>query len=176
MGAIGHHGTTRAAADAIVREGFKPSSNTFDWLGDGVYFFQEGRSRAQDWALKVAGSEEWAVIEAEIDLTDCMDLLERSWSELLSEARDAIVSQHRRAGLRLPKQDGLAHGMDRLVINYAVGVLESRGHRVASVRAAFQEGEPAFPGSALFSMSHVQIAVRDQSVIRVVNVDGGVTI
>ena len=173
MRARGFHGTTRRAAEAILRDGFKQSRNPFDWLGDGVYFFQESRTRAQMWAEEHAKGGEWAVIEADIDLDSCMDLLERPWSELLAEAHDAVVAQHRRAGLRLPKQEGLAHGMDRLVINYAVGVLEDRGFHVASVRAAFQEGSPAFPGSALFSLSHVQIAVSDASAIDVLGTDYG---
>ena len=61
--------------------------------------------------------------------------------------------------------------MDRLVINYAVGALAEHGVVVRSARAAFAEGEPAFPGSALFSLSHVQIAVRDAAVLHNVSLE-----
>ena len=169
---VGYHGTSRAAAEAILDEGFKASSNRFDWLGDGVYFFQDQPSRAQQWAEERYGSD-GVVLEAEIDLTDCMDLLDLSWFALVSEAHDAVVASHRSARLRLPKQEGLAHGLDRLVINYAVGVLYDRGLNIRSVRGVFAEGRPAFPGSALLDRAHIQIAVRDPAAIVKVGYLGG---
>ena len=55
--------------------------------------------------------------------------------------------------------------MDRYVINYAVGVLAERGLKIRTIRAAFSEGKPVFPNSALLDLSHVQIAVRDTGLI-----------
>lgn len=38
----GYHGTTLARADAILENGqFQLSQNPWDWLGDGVYFWQD---------------------------------------------------------------------------------------------------------------------------------------
>jgi hypothetical protein len=51
------------------------------------------------------------------------------------------------------------------VINRTVKLLGREGIRVRSVRSAFIEGEPLFPGSALWSRAHVQIAVRDAAAI-----------
>lgn len=65
------------------------------------------------------------------------------------------------------KIKGLAlAGLDRAVINFTVDRLENENAKIIGVRAAFQEGKPAFENSALFSRSHVQIAVRDPSVIK----------
>ncbi len=55
--------------------------------------------------------------------------------------------------------------MDRLVINMAADALAQSGQPVRSVRGVFQEGRPAFPGSALYDQAHIQIAVRDSSVV-----------
>lgn len=171
----GFHGTSSLAADTILAEGFLSSRNPFDWLGDGVYFFQDGSDDAWRWARKNFG-EDAVVMRAEVDLDGCMDLLEREWFELLAYAHDAVVEQHRSAGLRLPKQGGLAHGMDRLVVNFAVGVLEAEGMHIRSVRGVFAEGRPAFAGSALLDLAHIQIAVRDTDALgRLTVVRGGAT-
>ncbi|HEX2058980.1 MAG TPA: hypothetical protein VHI71_11505 [Actinomycetota bacterium] len=58
-----------------------------------------------------------------------------------------------------------AHRLDREVINYVVAVLADNGIVVRSVREAFSEGAPVFPGSALTRLAHVQVAVRDLSMI-----------
>ena len=56
--------------------------------------------------------------------------------------------------------------MDREIINYAVGILEASDMHIACVRGVFTEGQPAYPGSALFDLAHIQIAVRDTEVIQ----------
>lgn len=71
------------------------------------------------------------------------------------------------AGVRRAARTGSsgAHRLDRNVLNYLADGLERKGLVVRSMRAAFPEGEPLFPGSALLSRAHVQIAVRDLSAI-----------
>ena len=59
-----------------------------------------------------------------------------------------------------PVQKGKSHRLDRDVLNYGIGLLEAEGLAVRGVRGAFTEGMPAYPNSALFTQSHVQIAVR----------------
>jgi len=116
------------------------------------------------WARERHGQDA-AVMRALIDLDGCLDLLQPSWFAVLDGAHDRVLAQLAAAGLTPPAQRGLAHGMDRLVVNYVVGALDERGMHIRSVRAAFAEGDPAYPGSALFSLSHVQIAVRDETVL-----------
>lgn len=161
----GWHGTTRETTKAVLGgESLRPSRSRWDWLGDGVYFFQDSAERAWKWARE-RHAVEASVIRARIDLDGCLDLLQPRWFGVLEGLHDRVLSQLDVAGLTPPAQRGLAHGMDRLVINYAVGALAGKGLHIRSVRAAFAEGEPAFPGSALFSLSHVQVAVRDPAVL-----------
>jgi hypothetical protein len=49
----GYHGTSRNAAEMIVSEGWKLSQNEYDWLGDGVYFWQDAPHRALEWAQQM---------------------------------------------------------------------------------------------------------------------------
>lgn len=161
---LGFHGTDIPSAASIMQNGFRLSRNPYDWLGDGVYFFQDAPARAWEWAYEHHGSQA-AVLSSTIRLDNCMDLLDIRWTGVLSDAYDAFLQQLQRTGQRPPVQTPGAHRLDRDVINYAVGVLQDRGTHVHVVRASFSEGGPVFPGSALFSRAHVQIAVRDLSAI-----------
>ena len=147
-------------ADIIERDGFQLSRNAYDWLGDGVYFFQDGPLRAWQWARE-QHEDDAAVIGADIRLVDCMDMLDLSWVDVLRDAYDEIVSQLEEEGQAIPRQSAGAHPLDRDVINYAVSVLEDSGTHISCVRSVFQEGQPIYPGSALYALSHVQIDVRD---------------
>ena len=50
---IGYHGCDATVAERLLAgEPFAPSDNNFDWLGRGVYFWEYGYQRAQDWAMQ----------------------------------------------------------------------------------------------------------------------------
>ncbi len=163
----GYHGTSLQAAIAIEQQRqFRLSCNEHDWLGDGVYFFQDAPERAWEWA-ETHYTLFPAVIGAHLRFhpTESIDLLDIHWTHTLTDAYDAFLGELMRANLAVPRQTSGAHRLDRAVINYAVGVLEQQGVIIRAVRAAFAEGAPVFPGSALFDRAHVQIAIRDPSLI-----------
>jgi hypothetical protein len=134
-------------------------------LGDGVYFWQDAPARAWDWAVKLHG-EQAAVVASRIRLEDCMDLLDIHWYSVLADAYNSLIAQLKQAGLAIPEQRGRAHRLDREVINYAIGVLNEQETTIRTVRGVFREGHPIYPDSALFDRSHIQIAVRDTSLIQ----------
>src|SRR5436189_5342898 len=48
---LGYHATSTPVARAIVQGGrFRRSRNPYDWLGDGVYFWEAAPERAWQWA------------------------------------------------------------------------------------------------------------------------------
>lgn len=160
MRATGFHGTSAEAAQRILASGFEISRNEYDWLGDGAYFFQDAPARALEWARQRFGDDA-AVIGAEINLNDCVDLLDIPWERLIVRAYERYIARVVQSGAPAPRQTSGAHRLDRNVINYFVRGAAANGMTVRSVRAVFPEGEPMFPGSALLSRAHVQIAVRD---------------
>jgi hypothetical protein len=162
--ALGYHGTSELAARAILNEGFHSSDNDYDWLGRGIYFWQDGRARAWEWATQQHG-QNGAVIGAVIHLEDCIDLLDIGWEGVIGSAYRIMRANYRATHQLLPVQRGGAHRRDCAVINNAVRSYASQGKMIRSVRSAFQEGRPMYYRSSLFDRSHVQIAVRDQSVI-----------
>jgi len=162
---LGYHGTSATASAQILSHGFQTSRNEYDWLGDGAYFFQDAPERAREWARERFGADA-AVIGAEIELRDCLDLLDIRWHDLLRECYLRLTASRERKGLSPPRQTKGAHRLDREVLNFAVSwVEEVENVRLRSVRAAFAEGEPLFPKSALLSRAHVQICVREPSTI-----------
>ena len=156
----GFHGTTWSSAEEILKDGFRLSQNPYDWLGDGVYFFQDGLERAWEWAIEHHG-EEAVVIGAEILLVDCLDMLDTTWTKIMTQIYDQFLRKFKQAGLSLPLQTSGSHRLDREVINYAVGVMADTGTNISCVRGAFAEGRPVYPDSAFYHHAHIQIAVRD---------------
>ena len=156
----GYHGTSLEIAIMIESQGFQASQNNYDWLGDGVYFFQDAPLRALEWARERYGRE-GAVVGAHIRIVNCMDLLDVAWNDVLSDGHDSYLKLLRDLGQSSPAQSDGAHPLDREVINYTINVLNEGGANIACVRAAFREGRQVYPDSAFFDRSHVQIAVRD---------------
>jgi hypothetical protein len=166
---LGYHGTNLTVAKEILRNGFHLSTNKYDWLGRGVYFFQDAPDRAWDWAYKhtqrKSPNDSPAVICSRLRLKNCIDLFDSlpdtGWPLLIRETYNALLIIH---GNSLPQQQGLRHGLDRLVIDSMINVLESDLY-IGVIRSVFLEGEMIFPTSALSQKGHVQIAIRDLTLI-----------
>jgi hypothetical protein len=161
---VGHHGTSKRIADQVLSQGFLTSKNSYDWLGDGVYFWQNAPLRALNWATKTFGADGVA-IEADIEVRDFINLLDTEWMSWLTDVHDQYLFEIKKKGQAPPLQTERAHRLDREVINFGITILEQGGHTVRGVIGSFREGRPVFPNSALYSESHVQIAVRDLSLI-----------
>jgi hypothetical protein len=145
----GYHGTSATQAAVIVRDGFLPSDNDYDCLGNGVYFFEDGLAPARAWAKRAHPSEP-AVVQADVRLEDCLDLKDTlGWVPLLAQAHGEVVRVSEEQGRALPRQTGDEHRLDRAVMEFTVSTLEREGIRVRAVRGVFAEGPPAFPGSFL---------------------------
>lgn len=173
---VGYHGCQRKFADG-VRSGriplarWKPSQNLYDWLGEGIYFFEGSRTRAEQWSASQFGNRA-DVLEVEIELGQCLNLVESTWHRALRSTYRNLRTIFHSQGWPLPKNRVKRHDLDCLVINKLVELVE-RGAgqqqiRFQTVRGLFEEGRPVFPGSAIRSESHIQIAVRDIRCMRVV--------
>ncbi|HZU36516.1 MAG TPA: hypothetical protein VFA18_11435 [Gemmataceae bacterium] len=52
-----------------------------------------------------------------------------------------------------------------MVVNTCIDELRRRGAEYDTVRAAFLEGEPVYPGAGFSRENHIQIAVRNSACI-----------
>ena len=166
--ALGYHGTTLEAAEKIVTDGFRPSSNPWEWLGHGIYFWQDAPNRARDWAKEWHASKGYngpiAVVAAQIDLHNFVDLLDQVDMELVSEYAGKFESRMSELGSKL-KNKYPVHRLDCAVFNFLTNVLSSKGRVIRGYRAACVEGKRITTGSPIYDRSHVQLAVIDQDAI-----------
>jgi len=181
---IGFHGCDRDIGEKILAgEEMSPSRNEYDWLGDGIYFWENDPLRANDWASFVHNRPELFktkinkpfVIGAIIDLGNCLDLADFESLVDLTLAYDQLEISSQKSNVSLPKnlkgfsgdEDLVKRHLDCAVINYLHGLRDRRGLQpYTSVRGPFIEGQPLFPGSKIMAKTHVQIAVRTPSTIK----------
>lgn len=180
---LGYHGCDLDLARQVVLDetGLTFSRNRYDWLGEGIYFWEADPRRAWEWAdeREAAGKIGAAgVIGAAIDLGNCLDLLARENIELVAAAYDSLQQLKRRSGERLPRNRAARGGRpaDRLlrigdceVINHLHRLIDDGDGGVApfdTVRGVFVEGERIFPTSGFHRQTHVQVAVRRPAAIK----------
>ncbi len=165
----GYHGTSMERALAIVEAGFKPSNNEYDWLGRGIYFWQDAPKRAWQWAQSNYPDNP-AVVKSRLKLDpSCLDLLDIGYSPLLRTMYNGFISSYQKQNLSLPQHNpdrSKAHRLDCLFFNYVVSTFNNTSDkRIISVRSAFVEGDRIFPTSAIYDLTHVQIAILDSNLI-----------
>src|SRR3989442_15886527 len=89
---VGYHGCDAAVAEEVLAGKFQltVSANPYDWLGNGIYFWEHGPQRAYEWAVEQARLsgrkvKRPAVLGARIDLGVGLDLLDSANTRLLAK-------------------------------------------------------------------------------------------
>ena len=92
---LGYHGCDREIGERLLQnEQFRPSENTYDWLGSGIYFWEANPDRALDWArerterrklLEDIQAEPF-VVGAVLNLGFCLDLISANGSQAAENA------------------------------------------------------------------------------------------
>jgi hypothetical protein len=167
---IAYHGCDSDTAEQLLRgEPFKISQNDYDWLGEGIYFWEYGADRALKFAhdQKRRGKvEKPAIVGVLLQLGRCFDLMDTRFTEelpvafaMFKEALDLVGEPVPTNSGRTP--DNLLRRRDCAVLNYYLRRLERAQVYFDMVRCGFVEGDAAFDGSGIRPQSHVQIAVRN---------------
>lgn len=176
---LGFHGCDLAVARKVIakKAQLRLSENKYDWLGSGIYFWENSPERALEWATllkKRKRIKRPAVIGAVLDLGQCLDLLDRSNVRLVRLAYEELVAASQQTGAPLPTNrplknsaDLLLRDLDCAVINTLHQVNVNRGFPLYdSVRAVFVEGEPVYSSSGFHERNHIQICVRNLDCIK----------
>lgn len=175
---VGFHGTTVPAAIKILESGFKMGERDWDWLGAGIYFWQDAPHRAIEWAQlratgKIGGKavqdSSVAIVEADLALEGCLDLLDNDWNEVIRSSTGEFLKQltpTQRNDFKNMQPRG-CNRLDCAFFNYFVASWQDSrpDEPIRSVRAAVAEGNPILTDSPIRYESHVQIAIRDLSLI-----------
>jgi hypothetical protein len=166
---LGYHGCDLATAQKIVagQDQQKPSTNEYDWLGSGLYFWEDSFSRALRWSqndksgrIKTSG-----VLGAIIDLGNCLNLIDAENLDLVKAAHKAYLDFCATSGMKPLANKGRdfrARNLDRIVFETLHKLREEKDQPpFDTVRAFFVEGELLYENAGLRSLDHVQICVRD---------------
>lgn len=179
---IGFHGCDLSVARRAIEQG-KPmefSKNDYDWLGHGLYFWENNRDRALRWAHeggKRTGKkkiETPAVLGAVIDLGNCLNLTDSGCIELLQRQYEIYQSQSKHFNTPLPQNKDVKGSEDLLLRYLDCAVIENlhkametdQTKRFDSVRGVFVEGNPIYPNAGFREKTHIQICVRNPNCIK----------
>ena len=177
---IGFHGCDRSVAEAILHgENLKPSNNSYDWLGHGIYFWENNEQRALQFAEEAAKRKsssinEPFVIGAVIDLGYCLDLTDMSCLSEIRQSYEAMRDAFATLGKELPINKSLGENGDLLLRNLDCAVIEyehiinekAKVKSFDSVRGVFVEGAELYPGGGIKEKNHIQICVRNPNCIK----------
>ncbi len=180
---LAYHGCDVTVRDRLVKgalAGLTPSSNRYDWLGDGVYFFEGDAKRALSFAQAAQRQTDKfysarpivtpSVVGAVLCITRCWDMTttDGRWEYRMAfdELRQLRTSMGRAMPVNGPAHEGddalLLRGLDCAVFNMGHRIRERDGllsHQL--VRAAFYQGRPVIEASEFREGTHLQLAVRD---------------
>lgn len=176
---LGFHGCDESVGEAILadsRRHLSHSLNDYDWLGGGIYFWENDPQRAYEFAEEKRDPKfgrntvkQPFVIGAVIDLGLCCNLMDRKALTELKQSHGILQSVHEASGKPLPVNGAsrLLRRLDCLVIENMHGIREKTGAPAYdTVRGAFWEGGELYPGAQIEAKNHVQIAVRDTGCIK----------
>ena len=172
---LGYHGCDQDVGERLLAgEAFQPSSNDYDWLGPGTYFWEVNPRRGIEFAIECAKRPQShirrpTVVGAVIELGNCLDLTTSSGIQFLRDGYDDLVESFKETGSSMPVNagDGLRRRLDCAVITRIHTMLQSAGvSPIDTVKAIFFEGQPVYPGAGFYEKTHTQIAVCNPSCIR----------
>jgi len=189
---IGFHGCDKSRQQRLLVDSrYIPfSMEPYDWLGHGMYFWENNYDRAFQWAKEKEAKgriNEAAVIGAVIDLSNCCDLIESEFIKMLATYHSLMKLEYGLFGKVIPvnKDLGSDHFRDKLMRFLDCETIEfmhawirrsmqsdifdygySSYRPFDSIRGVFQEGGPAYEGAGFRAKSHIQICIRNPNCIK----------
>lgn len=177
---LGYHGCDKSKAQRIVSGDavLRPSANDYDWLGHGLYFWENDPQRALEYAKHIQshpGKSKNRIIEpfvmgAVINPGFCLDLSCRDGLALLRDGYDEFQAFMNAAEAPMPiNETGLHQVTDLLIRKLDCAVLqfihkrreEDKCQSFDTVRSPFWEGKELYPNAGFKEKNHTQICVRN---------------
>lgn len=173
---IGFHGCEKSTFDSIInnRQKMHKSSNKYDWLGNGMYFWEQNLERAWQWAKENKKIKEPAVIGAVIELGYCLNLLDSFYIQMVKNEYTLLKQDVEIAGDTLPENklkddtgNVFLRNLDCAVLEHLHSTREKNGYSpFDSVRGVFWEGEPIYHNTEIREKNHIQICIRNPNCIK----------
>ncbi len=178
---IGFHGCDKSVRDSVINGAeLKPSLNDYDWLGNGIYFWEADPQRAYEWAVqaskrKSSSVKEPAVLGAVIDLGNCLDLMNRQSIPVLQLGYEWLKSSYEKDNREMPKNTNIGDNTDLLFRKLDCAVIQKIHETIKdraeiapydSVRGLFQEGKEVYEGAGFKEKNHIQLCILNPNCIK----------
>lgn len=170
---IGFHGCEKEIGMRVINGETKliESHNDYDWLGDGIYFWENDCDRALEFASELQKKEPF-VIGAVIYLGNCLDLTIRQHICIVQESYNSLLEENVKAITKnKPGKRGLTEDLPQRYLDCAViraihdFNAKNNIQKYDSVRAAFWEGKQLYETAGFCEKNHIQICVREPNCI-----------
>lgn len=181
---LAHHGCDRKVGESILSphgRHVEISSNDYDWLGSGAYFWENDPERALHWAEMVKDNPQHFrqkikkpfVLGAIIDLGLCLDLTSAACLDEIRAAHRDMKHFMAQTGTAAPANkpgfqgdvDLVKRHLDCATVNFVHLLRAKRGlPAYDTVRGSFTEGRPLYEGAKIMDRTHIQICVRQPGV------------
>lgn len=175
---LAYHGCDLETAQELLGGSlFQPSRKDYDWLGAGVYFWENDVVRAYQWATEARRNFKYpSVVGVAIELGNCLDLTTQAGIEAVKLAHHQFITLAERKGVPIPENvdpakqtggDRIIRRLDCAVMNYLYGIRETaqesdpQSQPYTTVRALFPEGNKLYTGAGFLDKTHIQICVRE---------------
>lgn len=181
---LAFHGCDKSVRDKVVsgQELLLPSENDYDWLGNGIYFWEHDPDRALAYAKHLKDKpnrnkrnpiKEPAVLGAVINLGFCLDLMENQSLSLLKQTYDLYSETSTELGFQVPQNKKIADEKDLLIRKLDCAVIQflhkmrelNKKKPYDAVRGVFVEGKDLYPNAGFSDKNHIQICVRNSNCI-----------
>lgn len=152
-----------------------PSENRWDWLGSGIYFWEQNPVRALEYAEECAAGKQRNsgrieipfIVGAIIELGNCLNLVEPKSIVALKHAHDRLEVTVKESGDKMPINKGANRMLDCAVVQFVHESQKRESEETFdTVRSAFQEGEPIYPGSNFTQRLHIEVCIINADLIK----------
>lgn len=152
-----------------------PSDNKWDWLGGGIYFWEQNPGHALKYAMDSANGKQKNkipiktpfVIGAIIELGNCLNLVEPTSLDVLRQAHAGMKEAYQNSGEPLPVNKKANRELDCAVIKYLHETRKRSGDKpFDTIRSAFHEGDLLYEGSNHTARLHIEICVINPEMIK----------
>ncbi|MFO7890814.1 MAG: hypothetical protein R6V04_10795 [bacterium] len=109
---LGFHGCDKELGEEVLagNKRLKPSQNNYDWLGHGIYFWENNPDRALEFAKEIQNNPKLSkqkinepfVLGSIIDLGKCWNLLDSKGLKLMKVGYKSYKKAILKAGYELP--------------------------------------------------------------------------
>lgn len=181
---FGFHGCDRSVGEKVLNgeQPLKESINSYDWLGNGTYFWENSPSRAFEFATHLKNNptkskspiKEPFVLGAIVSLGNCLDLLDYRKLNLLKLGYEVMASTGNLSKKPLPKNKPVGNLHELMLRELDCAVIETI-HKIRaeeglapfdSVKGVFWEGKELYPNAGFREKDHIQICVRNPNCIK----------